>query len=262
MRRLCFNAAVSLDGYIAGPGGEYDWIIMDPAIDFQALYERFDCLLMGRHTYKMSAGQTTGGTMFGKRIVVISGTMKASDHPGLEIIRENVAARVGALKAEPGRDIWLFGGGVLFSSLLGSGLVDTVELAVIPVLLGDGIPMLPPPGARGQLRLTSSQGLLRDRPAQLRDDPLAWWSPRPVRAESVISGRTRVAAARNPSHGGFARQRTSGLPSSTELEPFFPDGSAHAGPTSGPTRSTVTRQPGRNSAMIPSRMAHRARVRA
>jgi dihydrofolate reductase len=61
---------------------------------------------------------------------------------------------VEKLKAEPGKDIWLFGGGSLFRSLLALGLVDTVEVAVIPVLLGGGVPLLPDTEDRAKLKLT------------------------------------------------------------------------------------------------------------
>ena len=62
-----------------------------------------------------------------------------------------------ALRAEWGKDIWLFGGGSLFRSLLDAGLVDTVEVAVMPVLLGGGIPLLPPPAERAKLKLTGQK---------------------------------------------------------------------------------------------------------
>jgi dihydrofolate reductase len=58
------------------------------------------------------------------------------------------------LKARPGKDIWLFGGGELFRTLLEAGLVDTVEPAIVPVLLGDGTPMLPSPAVRRKLSLS------------------------------------------------------------------------------------------------------------
>ncbi len=61
---------------------------------------------------------------------------------------------MAALRAEPGKDIWLFGGGSLFRSLLDAGLVDTVEVAIMPVLLGGGIPLLPPPAKQTKLKLT------------------------------------------------------------------------------------------------------------
>lgn len=51
MRRVRYSVAMNLDGYIAGPNGEYDWIIMDPAIDFAALFAEFDTVLMGRRTF-------------------------------------------------------------------------------------------------------------------------------------------------------------------------------------------------------------------
>ena len=76
--------------------------------------------------------------------VVFSRTLAPVTRPGLRITSDDPVAVVTALKAEPGKDIWLYGGGDLFRTLLAAGLVDTVELAVIPVLLGDGIPLLPP----------------------------------------------------------------------------------------------------------------------
>jgi dihydrofolate reductase len=65
-----------------------------------------------------------------------------------------VEETVAALRAEPGKDIWLFGGGSLFRSLLDAGLVDTVEVAIMPVLLGAGIALLPPPARQTKLKLT------------------------------------------------------------------------------------------------------------
>jgi dihydrofolate reductase len=135
--------AASLDGFIAGPDGSYDWIVMDPAIDFTALYREFDTAVMGRKTYE--AGLTMGGNfaMPGIEVVVFSRTLAPATHKGLRITNDAPASVVADLKNRKGRDIWLFGGGELFRSLLDAGLVDTVEIAVMPVLLGSGIPLLP-----------------------------------------------------------------------------------------------------------------------
>ena len=72
----------------------------------------------------------------------------------MTIIAEGVEETVAALRAETGKDIWLFGGGALFRSLLEAGLVDTVEVAIMPVLLGEGIALLPPPAKQTKLKLT------------------------------------------------------------------------------------------------------------
>jgi len=146
-RRVRYQVAVSLDGFIAGPNGEYDWIVMDPSIDFAALYKEFDTVVMGRKTYEVAIAQGETGAMPGKDVVVFSRTLPAATYPGVRILNDDPRQIVAALKKKPGRDIWLFGGGKLFRSLLDAGLVDTVEVAVMPVLIGDGIPLLPPGGA-------------------------------------------------------------------------------------------------------------------
>ena len=139
-----YQVAVSLDGFIAGPKGEYDWIVSDPAIDFAALFKQFDTAVMGRRTYDMMTAQGGHGAIKGLDVIVFSRTLPAKKHPGVRIVNDDPHDVVAALKAQPGRDIWLFGGGSLFRSLLDAGLVDTVELAVMPVLLGDGVPLLAP----------------------------------------------------------------------------------------------------------------------
>ena len=90
----------------------------------------------------------------GMKVLVLSRTLKQSDHPKVTIVSRRVKETVAALRKEPGKDIWLWGGGELFRSLLELNLVDTVEVAVIPALLGGGIPLLPSPAQRAKLVLT------------------------------------------------------------------------------------------------------------
>ncbi len=153
MRRIRYSVAMSLDGYIAGPNGEHDWILMDPDIDFDAIMADFDTFVMGRGTYEPMAAANRGSTP-GMKTYVISTTLRQEDHPGVTIVNDNVEATVAALREEPGKDIWLFGGGVLFRSLLDGGLVDGVEVAIMPVILGGGIPFLPSALEHAKLKLT------------------------------------------------------------------------------------------------------------
>lgn len=145
-RRLRYQVAVSLDGYIARHDGSYDWIVMDPSIDFERMYGEFGTAVMGRKTYDVVKGNDHESMMAGMQVVVFSRTLPAQERPGVRVTSDDPVSVVRELKAQPGKDIWLYGGGELFGTLLKAGLVDSVEVAVIPVLLGDGVPLLPPGG--------------------------------------------------------------------------------------------------------------------
>ncbi len=153
MRKIVYSVAMSLDGYLAGPNGEADWIVMDPEIDFAGAMARFDTILMGRRTFEVAGG----GSMPGVTTIVVSQTLRQEDHPSLTIIAEDVGGALSRLRASSGKDIWLFGGGTLFRSLLDLGLVDTIEVGVIPVLLGGGVPLLPTRSQRTTLTLVTSK---------------------------------------------------------------------------------------------------------
>ena len=153
MRLVRYGGAMSLDGYIAGPNGEYDWIVMDPDIDFAGIMKEFDTFLIGRKTFDaMKRMGSDAAPMPGTRNIVFSRTLNPADHP--QVVIESDAERVVTeLRAKPGKDIALFGGGELFRSLLAAGLVDRIEMSLIPVLLGGGIPLLASPAERAKLTL-------------------------------------------------------------------------------------------------------------
>src|SRR3954466_12550795 len=110
-RRLRYQVAVSLDGFIAGPNGEYDWIVPDPAVDFTALYKEFDTAVMGRKTYELAASQGNHGAMPGIDVIAFSRSMPPAIYPGVRIVNDDPREVVAELKRKSGRDIWLFGGG-------------------------------------------------------------------------------------------------------------------------------------------------------
>lgn len=152
MRQLRYSVATSLDGCIAGPNGEFDWIVVDPDIDFAAMYAGFSGLVMGRRSYDVFVA--TGGAV-GPALptYVYSRTAPEGERNGVTFVRD-AAAHVRALKrAGDGKPLWLWGGGELFRSLAEAGLVDGVDVAIIPVMIGGGIPLLPSPGPRLSLEL-------------------------------------------------------------------------------------------------------------
>jgi dihydrofolate reductase len=155
MRKVIYGGAMSLDGFIAGPNGEYDWIVMDPDIDFTALMGRFDTFLIGRKTFEaMRRMGEAAPPAPGIQNIVFSRTLEPADCPPGTILSDNAEQVVADLRKKPGKDIAVFGGGELFRSLLAAGLVDQVHFNVIPVLLGGGIPLLPSPAPRARLTLT------------------------------------------------------------------------------------------------------------
>lgn len=154
MRKVCYSVAMSLDGYVAGPQGEFDWIVMDPEFDFRELMNRFDTLVMGRKTWEMVVAHRGGPGMPGMRSYVFSRTLSQDGVKGATVSAD-LEGTMRALIAQDGKDIWLFGGGELFAGMLDRKLVHTLRIAVVPVLLGGGLPVLAPPAGRAKLALLS-----------------------------------------------------------------------------------------------------------
>ncbi|RSL90056.1 hypothetical protein CEP51_000921 [Fusarium floridanum] len=147
MPQLRYNVATSLDGYIASPDGSADWNIDDSTIDFDALYEEFDFFVMGRKTYEtmLSFGGPDENRLCNRpkeNVIVASRSLKPEDFPGITILSTNVLEFIRQLKLGAGKDIWLMGGNNLATQCLRAGLVDTIEAAVMPVVLGEGIKLI------------------------------------------------------------------------------------------------------------------------
>lgn len=141
MRKLILGVAVSLDGFIEGPNGEYDWCLTDQDYGLSDFMKRIDTIFVGRKTYEMSLEMEGGGAGFPKFKQYIFSTTLEKVKNGATLIKGDINNEVQKIKNENGKDIWLFGGASLASSLMNLGLVDELSLAVHPILLGNGKPL-------------------------------------------------------------------------------------------------------------------------
>ncbi|MGY1839524.1 MULTISPECIES: dihydrofolate reductase family protein [unclassified Modestobacter] len=177
MRQLVYYVASSIDGFIADPTGDFSHFPVRPetlsslftrypetcpahlrdALGVTAAPRRFDTVLMGRRTHApaLAAGLTDGAYPQLRQIVA---SHRALDHSSaVEVVAGDIATRVAELKNEPGRDIWLCGGGDLAGQLV--DLVDEIQLKINPVLLGDGIPLFRGGGHPRHLRAVDVEQL-------------------------------------------------------------------------------------------------------
>ena len=164
MRKITYGAAVSLDGFIAGANEEIDWLRMSDDVNaiMAESWKGVDAMLMGRKTYEFAARMGGGRDGLSKiRTYIFSRTM-AEAPEGAELVREDAVDFVRALKAEPGGDIILMGGGELAATLIEGGVVDEIGLNVHPVLLGGGVPMFAAIGRQVALSLTEARQIAKD----------------------------------------------------------------------------------------------------
>ena len=164
MRKLILGVAISLDGFIEGPGGEYDWCFTDEDYGLNEFFKRIDAIFVGRKTYEMTLGMEGGNAGFPKFKEYVFSTTLDRVKDGAILIKDNIQDEVEKIKRGPGKDIWLFGGARLTTSLMNLNLVDELSLAVHPILLGAGKPLFQNINNRINLNLintkTYSSGLV------------------------------------------------------------------------------------------------------
>lgn len=171
MRKIIVYIATSADGYIARPDGSVDWLDRPrTAGDYGmgAFLKTIDTILWGRKTYDLAVrmGSASGGG-FGPKTknYVFSSTTPASVAPEFEFINEPIAAFARRLRATPGKNIWMMGGGGIIASFLDGGEIDEFIIHVIPTFIGDGIPLIAPRRRSVPLALQScrqySDGVVR-----------------------------------------------------------------------------------------------------
>lgn len=162
MRKLILGLAITLDGYIEGPNGEYDWCFTDQDYGLNDFFTRIDAIFIGRKSYEIAQqyadsnnGESIPGMPPMKEYVFSTSLKKVKD--GSVIISENSMLEARRIKSQPGKDIWLYGGASLTEAMMKEGLVDELWLSVHPVLLGDGKPLFNKQDERTQLTLLESK---------------------------------------------------------------------------------------------------------
>lgn len=143
MRRVILGLGISLDGYIARPDGAVDYLFMPKDYSMAEFFATIDTAIMGRKTYDKS--REMGGGSYGPSLktYVFSHTLAPGEREGLTFVNQPIADFVAELRKRPGKDIWLMGGGELARDFLKEDLVDELYLGVVPVLLGEGLPLFP-----------------------------------------------------------------------------------------------------------------------
>ncbi len=177
MRKIILDVAVTLDGFIEGPNGEIDWLVSDGETDFGDILNEIlvdiDAIFYGRISYE-KWGNYHPGEQWGQKLKnaydllhskkkYVFSTTKSKDDKAT-FINENIKERVHEILQQPGKNIWLYGGGKLIAGFINLGLVDVYRLAVHPVILGSGKPLFSDIKERVALKLrdtkTSKSGVI------------------------------------------------------------------------------------------------------
>ncbi|WP_133166399.1 dihydrofolate reductase family protein [Sphingobacterium haloxyli] len=169
MRKIILDLAVSLDGFIEGPNREVDWMIFDDenGEELVSFTDEIDTVLYGRTSYERFGNYvpSQASSLFEKqfydkvnsmrKIVFSRSEGNLGGNP--EVVRNNVKKNVIELKSTQGKNIWLFGGSGLITSMLNLRLVDEIRIGINPIILGGGIPLFKEIQRRLPLHLTKSK---------------------------------------------------------------------------------------------------------
>jgi Dihydrofolate reductase len=147
MKKIILYIAASIDGRIAEPDGGIEWLSEFPITNemnygYKEFMASIDTIIMGGRSWREMSNMDAMGAYAGKTVYVVS-RHDWGDNENVNFITENVIEQITSLRNEPGKDIWLFGGGELVSMLLAADLIDEMQIAYIPVILGEGIPLFP-----------------------------------------------------------------------------------------------------------------------
>lgn len=155
MRKIILGLAVSLDGFIEGPNGEYDWCFTDQDYGLDEFNRSVDSIFMGRKSYDVVVGQPYANAWSHMTTYVFTRTPKESKDKSVVFLSGDWKAEVERIRRSEGKDIWLFGGAELTTHFINAGLCDVIWLSVHPILLGSGKPLFQNITGRKSLKLIS-----------------------------------------------------------------------------------------------------------
>lgn len=139
MRKVLLNVAITLDGFIAGPNGEYDWCFNAADYSMNEFLTSIDTVLMGRKSFEVAVQY--GELYSEKEVVVFSSTLRSTPYPHVKVINGDVIDFVKSQVIKDGKNIWLYGGALITAPLIENNLIDEFHLSIHPIILGDGIPL-------------------------------------------------------------------------------------------------------------------------
>ena len=159
-RKIIVHIATSADGFIARKDGAFDWLDRPrTAGDYgmAAFYKTIDAVLWGRKTYDLAVAMM-GGTGMGSKIknYVFTHNPPAKAPKTVKFVNEPIKDFAARLRKQKGKDIWMMGGGVVIASFLDAGEIDEFVISVIPIFIGEGIPLIAPRHRNVELELLES----------------------------------------------------------------------------------------------------------
>jgi dihydrofolate reductase len=165
MRKVVLGLGISVDGYIARPDGAVDFLFMPRDYSMADFFAGVDTAIMGRRTFDIAREMGAGSSGYGSmKVYVLSRSQPAGERDGVVFTRESPARLVKRIRQRPGKDIWMMGGGEAALDFLKADLIDELYLGIVPVLLGEGIPLFRSGFPQRDFRLienkTYSKGLI------------------------------------------------------------------------------------------------------
>ena len=141
MRKIILGLAVSLDGFIEGPNGEYDWCFTDQDYGLSDFFKRIDTIFMGRKSFELTQRMEGENPWKGVTTYVFSNSLKEVKGENVKLISDDIKKQISDLRKQPGTDIWMFCGAELISTFVNNNWIDEYWLSVHPIILGGGKPL-------------------------------------------------------------------------------------------------------------------------